>query len=88
MRIRINEKQRLFAVSPMLYGVFFEDINYGGTADFTVSFWRTGLLNITAVTVLLTSTACAGNRPVKRSSVPFAASRTARSDTALCFAER
>ena len=30
MRIRINEKQRLFAVSPMLYGVFFEDINYGG----------------------------------------------------------
>lgn len=29
MRIRIDENKRLFPISPMLYGVFFEDINYG-----------------------------------------------------------
>lgn len=28
--IKINTKNRLHAVSPMLYGVFFEDINYAG----------------------------------------------------------
>ena len=30
VNITINTKKRITEISPMLYGIFFEDINYGG----------------------------------------------------------
>ena len=58
--IIINTKIKKNRISPLLYGVFFEDINYGGDGGLYANLSQTVLLNIMTGTILRKKIKCAG----------------------------